>query len=181
MQGIGSTVTSESWTKRDGMGYSQEAQTFKDIHEDSLSSDTMSEEFPLLVAPLPSRTEIYSEEIHTSCEEDTVQRQGDEFQPPSKRSRRVRRAPKKFTPNSNKNKVYYYCQKEDSGWYLRCDFAYPGCLQYYHAKCVGLEKLTDKVLKNTATAQMVLHMLVLHVSRLLKYVTYKKTKIIWHH
>ena len=144
MQGIGSTVTSESWTKRDGMGYSQEAQTFKDIHEDSLSSDSMSEEFPLLVASLPSRTEIHSEEIHTSCEEDTVQRQDDEYQPHSKRSRRVRRAPKKFTPNSSKNKVYCYCQKEDSGWYLSCDFAYPGCLQYYHAKCVGLEKLTER-------------------------------------
>ena len=61
------------------MGYSQEAQTFKDIHEDSLSSDSMSEEFPLLVASLPSRTEIHSEEIHTSCEEDTVQRQDDEY------------------------------------------------------------------------------------------------------
>ena len=118
MQGIGSTVTSESWTKRDRMGYSQEAQTFKDIHEDSLSLDSMSEEFPLLVASLPSRTGIHSEEIHTSCEEDTVQRQDDEYQPHSKRSRRVRRAPKKFTPNSNKNKVYCYCQKEDSGWYL---------------------------------------------------------------
>ena len=40
--------------------------------------------------------------------------------------------------------MYCYCQKEDSGWYLSCDFAYPGCLQYYHAKCVGLEKLTER-------------------------------------
>ena len=147
MQGIGSTITSKSWTKRDSIRNSLESQTFKDIDADSLASDTLSEEFPLLVTSSPSRKEMNSEGISkfcATCEEDTVQGHGDEYYPNSKKSRRVRRAPKKYTPNSNKNKVYCYCQKEDSGWYLRCDFAYSGCLQYYHAKCVGLERLTER-------------------------------------
>ena len=85
------------------------------------------------------------EEAHLECDEKkrAVPIIGD-LADNTKSSRRVRRAPKKYTPNSTKNKVYCYCQREDSGWYLKCDFVYSGCLEYYHAKCVGLEKLTER-------------------------------------
>ncbi len=99
-------------------------------------SDALSEEFPLLMP---------KEEAHLECDEKkrAVPIIGD-LADNTKSSRRVRRAPKKYTPNSTKNKVYCYCQREDSGWYLKCDFVYSGCLEYYHAKCVGLEKLTER-------------------------------------
>ena len=37
--------------------------------------------------------------------------------------------------------MYCFCQKENTGWYLECDVKHPGCLVYYHAKCVGLDDL----------------------------------------
>ena len=59
----------------------------------------------------------------------------------SRTSQRTRHIPKVFTPNSNDNKVYCLCQKENTGWYLVCDYRLGECYHYYHAKCVGLSFL----------------------------------------
>ena len=54
---------------------------------------------------------------------------------------RIRRRPKVYTPNCHDSDVYCFCQQENTGWYLECDVRHPGCLVYYHAKCVGLDNL----------------------------------------
>ena len=56
-------------------------------------------------------------------------------------SQRTRHIRKVFTPNSNDNKVYCLCQKENTGRYLVCDYRLGECYHYYHAKCVGLSFL----------------------------------------
>ncbi len=153
MQGLGSTITPESQCDRGRVRFSKGTQTFKDSDVDSLASDTLSEEFPLL--PHPQGTDFESSFKFTLDVDDEKQTSPissntskvnivKTSQGYAKSSILVRHAPKKYTPNSNKNKLYCYCQDEDIGWYLRCDFVYPGCLEYYHAKCVGLEKLKEK-------------------------------------
>lgn len=69
------------------------------------------------------------------------QKRKNEFPRPvcSRTSKRSRRIPKVFTPNSDS--VYCLCQSEDCGWYLVCNFRYEGCFIYYHSKCVGLGHL----------------------------------------
>ena len=62
----------------------------------------------------------------------------------TRKSKRTRRIPKVFTPNSSEGSVYCLCQQEDRGWYLVCSFRFPGCLLYYHPKCVGLDYLKSK-------------------------------------
>ena len=51
MQGLGSTITPESQSDRGRVRFSKGTQTFKDSDVDSLASDTLSEEFPLLPHP----------------------------------------------------------------------------------------------------------------------------------
>ena len=118
--------------------------------------DTLSEEFPHLIRSLSSPKEDLELDNSRSCsarlENQTVPHSINSsavntekrHHCEEKSSGRVRHAPKKYTSNSNKNKVYCYCQNEDSGWYLKCDYVFPGCLEYYHAKCVGLEILKDR-------------------------------------
>ena len=155
IQGIGSTITSESYCQRDLTNSRIGRQSPKEDDVASMVSD-YSEEFPLLPSlndPMSSAVEqeqIGSQSIFQCRNEERREKTiikddaSNKEQLFLKTSRRRRHAPKKYTPNSNKNKVYCYCQEEDNGWYLRCDFVYPGCLEYYHARCVGLEKLNNK-------------------------------------
>ncbi len=56
MHGLGSTITPESQSERDCVKFSKGTQIFKDSDVDSLASDTLSEEFPLL--PHPEETDF---------------------------------------------------------------------------------------------------------------------------
>ncbi|XP_028396774.1 uncharacterized protein LOC114520652 [Dendronephthya gigantea] len=152
-KGIGSTITSDSYFHRD-FTKSKEGRQPKEEDVASITSD-YSEEFPLLPSlnermPSPVEQENVCSQSISQCmneeqgEEILIKDGASNKRQLFKTSIRRRRAPKKYTPNSNKNKVYCYCQEEDNGWYLRCDFQYPGCLEYYHARCVGLEKLKKR-------------------------------------
>ena len=138
MQGIGSTIPSAS-REHDGARLTRGTQLFEDSGTNSLAWYTRFEEFPLVITSLLSPKEDLELDNSTSCSArldkqtaphsinssamNTEKRHHCE----EKRSGRVRHAPKKYTPNSNKNKVYCYCQNEDSGWYLKCDYVFPGC------------------------------------------------------
>mgnify|MGYP002803810279 CR=1 FL=1 len=155
-QGIGSTIPSASSRQHDDAILTRGTQTFEDSDTDSLAWDTLSEEFPLLIGSFSSPKQELELDNCSSCSaridkqtaahpvNTSVVNTEKRHHCKEKSSGRVRHAPKKYTPNSNKNKVYCYCQNEDSGWYLKCDYVFPGCLEYYHAKCVGLEILKDR-------------------------------------
>ena len=133
MQGIGSTIPSTSSRQHDDARLTQ---TFEDSDTDSLVWDTLSEEFPLSIGPLSSAEELEldsSRSCAARIDKQTVPHSINTSEVKTKRhnckeksSGRVRHAPKKYTPNSNKNKVYCCCQNEDSGWYLKCDYVFPG-------------------------------------------------------
>jgi hypothetical protein len=60
-------------------------------------------------------------------------------------SKRRRCVPKVFTPEDKNRNIWCLCQQEDKGFYLVCDVKKPGCLEFYHPTCVGLNNLKSKV------------------------------------
>ncbi|CAB3998961.1 Hypothetical predicted protein [Paramuricea clavata] len=109
--------------------------------------DGMTEENGSTYVPPKCKQEmpIRIDERNPTITIDTGKRKNESLLPVRARTtKRTRRIPRKYTPNSTKNSVYCLCQIEDSGWYIVCSFQYAGCLIYYHPKCVGLGHLHSR-------------------------------------
>ena len=77
-------------------------------------------------------------------------------------TRRTRRIPKKYTPNSTKNSGYCFCQKEDSGWYVVCSFQYIGCLIYYQSVSGLVIYILETMVQGTVIVTMASRICVLY-------------------
>ena len=49
-----------------------------------------------------------------------------------------------YIPRKAITHVWCLCQREDSGYYIVGDAKKPGCLEFYHPRCVGLSHIISK-------------------------------------